>query len=195
MEHSECMDIDLSDDSSSQSENGIRECVIDDYVYVDLVGFNNRQHFICKEFSLIDGDFKYHAIIKPPYSIHKFPLHERQMTIWEINHLHGLKYDGGDVHLIDVLQSTYQRLASKKVILENNYKIQSLKYMYRNCVDLTCLNIEDLGFDMDLQSEDPYPTCKKHGKILGEVACECAFATTLRLKEIAENNFKLLNVI
>lgn len=76
----------------SSDEGESEKTHIDKYVFVDVVGFNNRHRFICKEFFLIDGDYRYHAIIKPTYDMYKMPIHDRQMIIWEINHLHGLTY-------------------------------------------------------------------------------------------------------
>lgn len=161
------------------------------FAFVDIVGFNNRNHFICKEFSLIDGDFKYHAIIKPPYSLNKLPRHEREMTLWEIEHLHGLEFQSGDVYLKEVVETVFSHLTAKTVIVENSFKARTLKHMFHECGDLDCVSIQSMNFDMDLQTEDVYPICKHHNRILGLIACECAVATTHRLKEITTNNLEL----
>lgn len=157
-------------------------------VFVDIVGFINQNHFICKEFSLIDGDFVYHVIIKPPYSLNKLPRHEREMALWEIKNLHGLEFHSGDVYLEKVLETVFPRICAKKVIVENSFKASALKRMFHNCGDLDCISIESLGFDMDLQTRDTYPICKRHNGIVCPMACECAFATSHRLKEISINN-------
>lgn len=170
-----------------------------DFAIVDIVGVHNRNHFICKEFYLIDGDYEYHAIIKPPYSLYKLPKHERDMALWEIDHLHGLSTwinNSGDTHLIEVIEAVYAHLMNKKIIVENRFKANALKYMFRNCVEMDCIPIKNMDFDMDLQYEDDYPICDNHSQILSfSNVCECAIATARRLKEITRNNFNLLNYL
>lgn len=161
--------------------------------FVDIVGFINQNHFICKEFSLIDGDFVYHVIIKPPYSLDKLPRDEREMTLWEVEHLHGLEFQSGDVYLKKVLETVYPRISAKKIIVENSFKASALKQMFHNCGYLDFIPIERLGFDIDLQTRDTYPICKRHNGIVSPMACECAFATSHRLKEITINNLELID--
>ncbi|XP_031633765.1 uncharacterized protein LOC116347343 [Contarinia nasturtii] len=169
MEAVESMDIDLETLSESETGSAEYDELEEKYIFVDVIGFFNRQHFICKEFSLIDGDYKYHAIIKPPYSMSKIPINDRQMLNWEIKHLHGLKYDDGDVFLLDVIEATYSRFKNKKIIVENDYKGNALKYIFRNCGEFNFLNIAKMGFDLDLQCDDSYTPCGKHGDILDDI--------------------------
>lgn len=162
------------------------------FAFADIVGFNNRNQFICKEFCFIDGDFEYHAIIKPPYSFNKLPRHEREMSLWEIEHLHGLEFQSGDVSVKEVFQNVFPHLTTKIIIVETSFKARALKNMFRNCGEIIdCISIQSLNFDMDLQTQDVYPICKHHNRILGHMACECAVATTHRLKEITTNNLEL----
>lgn len=176
-----------SDESECNDEN------IDQYIFVDLIGFNNRHQFICKEFCLLDSDYKYHAIIKPPYDISKIPYHERCMVKWEINHLHGLGYDKGDLQLMDVIEATYKRLSSKVIIMENKFKTDCLKYMFRNCCYLECLGIDELDFDIELQTKERYPVCGEHTELTETSNAECAVANAFRIKDITSNNLTLLN--
>lgn len=166
-----------------------------DFIFIDVVGFHNRHHFICKEFYLTDGCYEYHAIIKPPYSVNKLPRDEREMVFWEISHLHGLQYQSGDMHLIEVIQATYPRLMGKTVIVENSFKARALQHIYRNCGDLNVLPITKMDFDMELQCKEEYPICENHSEILGQIGCECAIATAHRLKEITTNNLELLKIL
>lgn len=186
------MDVDISGDGVSLRQSHEHK----EFVYVDLVGFNNRNHFICKEFALVDGNYEYHAIIKPPYSFYKLPLHEREMAQWEIYNLHGLQYDSGDRHLLDVIENAYSHLISgKKIVVENNFKINCLKHMFRECGTLDCVNIDDMDFDINLQSQDSYKICDNHNQIFGESACECAVATAHRLKDITISNINFKNLL
>lgn len=157
-------------------------------VYVDLIGFKHRAHFICKEFSLIDGDFEFHAIIKPPFSLDKLSLSDRKNAVFDINHLHGLKYEYGEIHLIELLQQTYNRLIDKLVIVSNNKKVQRLKYIFRNCVEIVCLSIQDIGYDLTLQSEESYRICDYHSTNFG---LRCSLTCAIRLQEIVNNNINL----
>lgn len=187
----------LSSQSSTSENTDLNQfnavadvAVIDDYIFVDIVGFTNRHNFICKEISIIDGDYYYHGIIKPPYNLCKIPLHDRQMIKWEIDHLHGLRYNDGNIHLLDMVEATHQRLLSKKIVMEDNHKINLLKYIFRNCGTLNCISIEEMDFDLDLYDGDLYPNCGEHARIHYQPACECTSATTLRLKEITKNNLR-----
>lgn len=163
--------------------------------FVDVVGFIHREKFICKEIAMVCGDFKYHAIIKAPFSFDKFRADDREMAQWEIQHLHGLEYESGNVHKLDVARDIGHLLLQKNIIMENEYKIWCLKDMFRCLVfDLSCSTIDAEGIDLELQTEEPYPTCNNHTRILGP-ACECALATAYRLKDIYTNNQKLSNFI
>lgn len=94
-------------DLKNNSENHKAEKVSEEsnmldkeFVYIDVLGFRDRHRFICKEFSLIDGDFKYHAIVKSPYSFSKLNTFFRRHAAWEVNFYHGLQYDCGDINII-----------------------------------------------------------------------------------------------
>lgn len=185
----------MDTDSEEEEESSNNEC--SGYVFIDMIGFDNhdRDHFICKEFALIADDFEYHAIIKSPYNFNKLPLIDQQMSICEINNLHGLKYEDGNVHLTDVIQTVYPYLMGKTIILEDSYKIKMLQYMFRNCGELICININH-KFDMDYRSKDKdeYPICSNHTEIFDKTECECALTTVQILKEVIKNNLKLLEI-
>lgn len=179
------MEIDIDDKSINCAK----------YIFVDVIGFRNKKRFICKEFCLIDGDFEYHAIIKPPYSFKKLLSCYQRKAQWEIDHYHQLKYDMGSINSIELVTNTYERLTKKKIIVENAQKIRFLKYIFRNCSELDCLSIEDTGFDMTLQSDEPYRICDYHNNVFGWKKCHCATATALKLKEITENNLNLISTL
>lgn len=189
MEQFEPMSTDVAVGSSSEYNN----CY--GFVFIDMVGFNNGHHFICQEFSLVADDYEYHTLIKPPYGLDYLPLHERQKELWEIEHLHGLRYDGGTIDLTQLVEMVYPHIKSKRIIVENDFKRRLLKDMFTGCGEIDCIKIRDMGFDTDLQGRDEYPICNKHNKLFAQPTCECALSTALKLRDITESNiYHVVNV-
>lgn len=125
------------------------------FVFVDIQGFKTYgERFICKELCFVseeDDDDFYHAIIKSPYPFEKVPSFYKRQAKWLIKFVHGLTYDCGDVHLIQVIQDTYAKLMNKIIIVKGTEKISWMKHIYRNCGEIQCLNFEDLDLDTNLE--------------------------------------------
>lgn len=160
----------------------------DNYVFIDLQGFRNGHRFICKEFSLIDGHFRFHAIVKSPYSFTNLNDYFQRHALWAIRHFHGIKYESGKVNINEVTTTIYSKIMKKRIIVRHPWKIAWLKYVFRNCGELDCVCIDDLGFDITDRNEEIYEICDYHNEIYGWKECRCALAITLEMKTIAEKN-------
>lgn len=163
------------------------------FVYVDVQGFKTfRNRFMCKEFCLVDGEYRYHALVKSPYSFNKMPSHYRRHATWLINHFHGLKYESGDINIVELLQQTYPKLINKTVLVKGEQKVEWLQYMYRNCGEITCVNVEDLDslYDSRMKREEPYEICDYHNEHFGWRDCRCAMAHALELQDIITTSIK-----
>lgn len=159
-----------------------------DFVFVDLQGFRNRHRFICKEFSLIDGDYRYHAIVKSPYSFNKLNDYFRRQATWAMNYFHGIKYDCGDVNIVEFISKVYPKIMNKKIVVRHPWKIAWLQYIFRNCGDLDCVCIDNLGVNMleENEREDKYEICDYHNETFGWKKCHCTLATTLEMRDVIE---------
>lgn len=160
------------------------------FVFVDIQGFKtNRNRFMCKEFCLVDGEYKYHAIVKSPYSFHKMSSHYKRNALWLIENFHGLEYESGDIHMIDLLQNTYPKLMNKMILVKGKDKVQWLQYMYRNCGEISCVNVEDLdAYDWRLRRAEPYQKCDYHDDHYRWKDNRCAMASALELQDILRKN-------
>lgn len=163
-------------------------CNDNNFAFIDVQGFRDRNRFICKQFSLIDGEYKYHAIVKSPYSFNKMNEYFRRQATWAMNYFHGIKYDCGDVNIVEVISKTYVKIMKKKIIVRQPWKILWLRYIFRNCGELDYVCIDDLGFDMSQQNIEAYEICDYHNEIYGWEKCRCALATTLEMKDIVDKN-------
>lgn len=177
-------------DELMEINNEFSSC--DNFVFVDVQGFKTiRNRFMCKEFCLVDGEYKYHALIKSPYSFNKMPSHYRRNAKWLTNHFHGLPYECGDIHMIELLQKTYPKLMNKTVLVKGKEKVGWLQYMYRSCGEIECVNVEDLdSYDWRLRRDEPYEICDFHNVLFGWKECRCAMAVALELQDIVQKNEK-----
>lgn len=185
---SELMDIDVEDLCENKCSN---------YVYVDVQGFrSSRNRFICKEFCLVDGEFIYHKFIKSPYSFNKLPEYYRRQANWLMKRYHGIKYEYGDTNIIEVKHDMFAEIANKTILVKGIQKISWLKYMFRDCGEIQCLNIEDLeNFDLSLIKKDPYDVCHYHNEIFGWGNGPCAMTNALIIQDLSNKNSHILNSI
>lgn len=161
----------------------------DDYVYVDVQGFKTYQErFICKEFCLVDGDYKFHAIVKSPYSFHKMPYKYQRQAHWLIKHHHGIKYEDGDIIAMDLKTEIFPKLMNKTILVKGNEKVDWLKNMFRHFGEIRCINIEKMGFDLTVEQSEPFEICSYHKKIPKWKQCTCAMSTALLLQDLAYKN-------
>lgn len=164
------------------------------FAFIDLQGFRTKScykhnyiRFICKEFCMIHGDIKFHAIVKSPYSFNKVPSYYRGQILWLARNYHGLTYNCGDTPIHEVVKNTYEQIKDKIVLVKGSEKILWLQYIYRRCGPINCKNIEDMDFDMSLgggcvENED---MCEYHKASHVHV---CALSNAMRIRDITFNN-------
>lgn len=155
-----------------------------------MQGFRDQHRFICKEFSLIDGDFQYHAIVKSPYRFSKLNEYFQRHATWVSNFFHGLTYDCGDVHIVEVISKVYPKIMNKKIIVKEPWKKLWLRYIFRNCPELDYVFINDLGLDMAVHSINigKYKRCEYHEETCELRHRQCARQSVLEMKDIVETN-------
>lgn len=159
------------------------------FIFVDMQGFFGRHNkFICKEFCIMDENFKFHALIKSPYSLNKLPELKQRCAKWLSKNFHGLSYDSGDIHIIDVIQEIYPKFNNKIAVVRGAQKIEWLKHMFRTCGEITCINIQDQGFEMDLHSKQAEKPCHFHRETGKNGHFHCASKNAEQMKEIVNNN-------
>lgn len=159
-----------------------------DLVFVDIQGFRNtKNRFICKEFCLVSTDEKYHVIVKSPYGFEKLPSYYKRQANWLTKYFHGIAFNDGDVHLIDVLQTVYKKILGKKIIVKGAHKVIWMKYIFRNCGEIDCVNIEDLGYSQRLCKTSKLGICYFHHKMYWK-EWRCALTTALQLQTIVEES-------
>lgn len=186
------MDIDFVDDNDQMDVEKKKKETQEYYqnlIFVDMQGFKTfHNRFMCKEFSLVDGEKMFHAFVKSPYSFNKLPSHYRRHATWLTNHYHRIPYDCGDTHIVELKQKLFPMLQNKTIIVKGAEKVQWLEYMFRDCGSIVCINIEDLDFDMTLGESDVI--CDFHNQIFGWADGPCAMTTTSKLKAIVDKNYK-----
>lgn len=96
--------------------NEINRIDFNNYVFIDIHGFRHRERFICKEFCLIDGDYQFHALVKSPYSFEKLNEFYQRHALLQTK-FHGLTFDCGDIHPIDLKQAVFPKLMNKQIII------------------------------------------------------------------------------
>lgn len=153
---SEVLVLDASDidfDNASKCESmdfEEQERISRNFVFVDVQGFKSyRDRFICKEICLVSDEDFYHAIIYPPYPFEKMPAHYKRQAKWLYKQFHGLTYDCGYVHMIQVIQDVYPKLMKKTVVVKGAEKVKWIKHIFRNCGEIECLNFDDLDLELD----------------------------------------------
>lgn len=160
-----------------------------DLIFVDLQGFVNRKNcFICKEFCAVSADERFHAIVKSSYRFERMSEFYRRQANWLTRYFHGLTNDCGDIDLINLLQTVYPKMVGKKIIVKGDQKIDWLKYMFRNCGEIDCVNIENIGFCRSLHdSLNNHEFCDYH-RSKSWRKWHCAMENALKLQEIVKNN-------
>lgn len=159
------------------------------WVFVDLQGFKvNKNRFMCKEFCLVNGDEIFHAIVKSWYPYRKLLSHYTRQVDWLTDKFHGLTYDCGDIHIDEMTNIVYPKLMDKIVIVKGAEKVKWMRYIFRKHGDISCGNIEDLNFDMCIDSKEEYAVCNYHNARYGWSKCQCAMSKALRLQHISNVN-------
>lgn len=97
--------------------------MVDDYVFIDIQGFNTTaETFIAKEFCLIHRDYLFHTIIKSPCTLNELWNVHRHEANWVSWCEHGLKFDSGEMTLLELVQSTRKHVRGKTVIVKGAKK-------------------------------------------------------------------------
>lgn len=78
---------------------------------------------------------------------------------------------------------------NKKIIVRQPWKMEWLRFIFRNCGELDCICVDDLGLDMDARKIEEYEFCKYHSETAGGWKMyHCAQVTTSHMKDIVEKN-------
>lgn len=201
------MDLDVNNgDFIEMMDIEEQEKVTRNFVFVDIQGFKTyRDRFICKEICVISDEDFYHAIIQPPYDFEKLPSHYKRQANWLYNQFHGLAFDSGKIHMIQVIQDVYPMLMSKTVVMKGTEKIKWIKHIFRNCGEIECINFDDLDLKLDENSKNNCPfMCDYHlertfsnmdfrndgGKRQPKVIFHCAKVQAIKIEEaVKQSNF------
>lgn len=185
----------VRNDDSKMFVNSNKQSDFNDFVFIDVQGFRTKScykhnyiRFICKEFCMIDGDDRFHAIVKSPYSFNKIPSYYQRQVGWLTRNFHGLTYDCGDTSINEVVKNTYPKIKDKIVLVKGSEKIQWLQYIYRKTGVINCENIEDIDFDLSLENPVLYEICNYHNDIYGWCECRCALSNAIKIRDITFNN-------
>lgn len=164
------------------------------FVYLDMQGFfaHNGQ-FILKEICFIGDNFKFHTLVKSPFSMYKLPAAEQSSIKYLTKNFHGLSYNDGGMHIIEVIQQLYPKFQNKIVMVRNQFKVNTLKHIFRMCGDIECVSIQDQGFNMHAHSFEMKVPCMYHRQSKKRAHYHCALAFTEELNEITLNNLKNRN--
>lgn len=174
MESQECMEINTEDP---------------EWVFVDVQGYKvNKNRFMCKEFCMVNGEEIFHAIAKPWLPYKKLMSHYKRQVDWLTRYFHGLEYDSGDVDISELTKIVYPKLLGKTVIVKGADKINWIKYIFRKYDDISCINIENLDYDISEDLNEEYGFCKHHTMYYGFKKCHCAKANALMLQKISNIN-------
>lgn len=157
-------------------------------VFVDIQGFRSQKPtFITKEFCLVSGDDVYHAIIKSPHRFGKLLGHFKNQANYNTRYIHGLTWECGDVHLIDFLQTAYMKTLGKLIVVKGDQKVKWLKYLFRNCGEIDCVNMEDWGYCKSVHvNKKMHEICDYHNSNYSS-KWRCAKENALKLQEIVKN--------
>lgn len=181
------MDSDSGFSDSDCEENSLLDY---NYIFVDIQGFKTyRNRSICKEICVIDNEYTFHTLVKSPYIINKMPSHYQRQAFWLTNFYHGLKYESGDMSIIEVKEKLYKRLGDRKIAIKGSEKIKWLQFMFRDCCEIDCINFDDLDYDPILRNYVPQKICNYHIDVNLRQP-KCAFANTLLMQAISSENRK-----
>lgn len=161
------------------------------YVYVDIQGFQTTHNrFICKEFCLVDGDNVFHALVKSPFDLTRLSAHFKRQADWLVQYYHGLTFECGDVHIVELIEKMHVKLLNKTVFVTGHQKVGWLKYIFREC-DIDCVNADAFGFDFGGRNFQTaaYGFCPYHDDLFKSGRkCSCAFSKALKLKDVVITN-------
>lgn len=170
----------------------IVDCSDANFVYIDILGFKTyKNRFICKELCLKHNDYVYHTLMKSPYIFNKVPRKYQIQAHWMTNYFHGLSYDSGETHPIELKQRIFPIVQNKIVLVTSEDKKIWLEYFFRECGPINCVSLDSLGYHSNFQSKI---VCEYHHKIIGFKG-ECAMFTALKLKAIVQCNSRLKSKI
>lgn len=152
-------------------------------------GFKTYENlFICKEFCLVNGEYKFYAIVKSPYSFYKMPYNYQRQAHWLVKHHYSIKYEDGDVIAMELETKIFPKLQNKTILVKGNKKVEWLKTIFRRFGEIKCINIKKIGFDLNVEQSEPFEICINHKKNSKWKQCTCAMSTALSLQDLAYKN-------
>lgn len=166
---------------------------LNEYVFVDVQGFKgSHNRFICKEFCLVDESGIFHEIIQSPFPVTRLSTHLRKQVKWVTQNYHGLSYEDGDMHIIELTEKMSPKMLNKKILVKGDEKIKWLEYMFRFCGNISCLNVEDMNISYNCRENDLYDSCEFHRWIREGSLPVCARYNALLLQDLAKKNVNAL---
>lgn len=186
--------IDFSDSDDDCCDEVTSQNKLDEYVFVDVQGFKgSHNRFICKEFCLVDGTDIYNEIIQSPFPATRLSTHLRKQAKWLTQNFHGLSYEDGDIHIIDLTQIIFPKLQNKKILVKGDEKIKWLEYMFRFYSRINCFNVEDLNIQYNHQENNSYNSiCEFHRGIREGRLPACARYNAIFLQDLMKRNVNAL---
>lgn len=164
------------------------------YVFLDFIGIDvGVQEFVCKEICLIDGDHKYHKIIKSPYSFNHLTSQARESVLWDISRFSGIGWKCGEISFNDILHTLMKQLRNKTVILENEEKVVKLKEIILKNNNFEYISLQELGIDLDFKG--PFDICSNHSDHNGYSQCYCALPITMQMKKFFDDNSDFFHIL
>lgn len=192
--NSDSDDCDADDGAKTYSGDDNTEKNIDNYVFIDMQGFKGHfNRFICKEFCLIDGTDIFHEMIRSPFPLNRLSIHLRKQADWVTQNYHGLNYEDGDTHIIELTERMFPKLQNKKILVKGGEKVKWLKCMFRNCGEINCTNIENFNIKYTYREMDAFDSCEFHRWISEGTLAVCAKYNALILQDLAKRNVNVLH--
>lgn len=160
----------------------------ENYVFADVQGFKlSKNRFICKEFCLLDGNDTYYAIIKSPFKYEKLSSHYRRQADWLTKNHHGLLFDCGSMNIVEMKQNVFPKVWNKTFLVKGQEKVTWMRYIFRDCGEINCMNVEDLNFDRNFKP-DSNDICENHIECSSKKQYVCAKLNALLLQSWAKEN-------
>lgn len=182
-------EINMKHFSSESDSSDNEETYNDQFIYVDLLGFRaGFGKFICKEFSLVDKKYFFHALIKSSIMLHKLNSFYKLHAEVDAKYYHRLSYCCGDMPVSELVSKMIPKLRNKVILVEHIQKANQLKYIFRHCEEkLNCITLDQLNYNKDRIKIASYAMCDYHKKVYGwEDRVICTLSTALTLRDIVK---------
>lgn len=118
--------------------------------------------------------------------------HLRKQADWLTQNFHGLNFEDGDMHTIELTEQIFPKLNNKMILVKGDEKVQWLEYMFRLCGKINCINIENLNIQYNCRENDAHNFCEHHRWIAEGTLAVCAKNNAMILQHLAKKNVNAL---